>query len=389
MIEIKNKKDCCGCHACVSVCAHHAITMQADAEGFLYPVVDKGTCTDCGLCEQVCPVIHQASPTQPLQVYAARSYDEDLRCQSSSGGIFTLLAEAVIREGGVVFGAKFDEEWNVIHAWTETADGLAAFRGSKYVQSTIGNTYREVKEFLQQGRKVLFTGTPCQIAGLKRYLRKDYDNLLAVDIICHGVPSPLVWQRYLDEMRAQGEITDISFRDKANGWAQYGFRLCYAPSGGEEKVFLQPFLQNTYMRGFLADLYLRPSCHDCPSRSGKSGSDITLGDFWGIEVQHPEMDDKAGTSVLIVKSDKGAAWLMKIDADLLPTTLQVAEAKNPALYVSCKPHRNRTRFFPLERYRGGISLHIQRLLRPTLWESINLRWYRIKQQYRRYKNTRR
>ena len=174
MIEIKHKRDCCGCHACASVCAHQAITMQTDSEGFLYPVVDKSTCTDCGLCKQVCPVIHQASPTRPLKVYAARSNDKELRRKSYSGGIFTLLPEAVIHEGGVVFGAKFDERWNVIHSWTDTLDGLADFRGSKYVQSAIGNTYKEAKEFLLQGRKVLFTGTPCQIAGLKRYLRKDY-----------------------------------------------------------------------------------------------------------------------------------------------------------------------------------------------------------------------
>ena len=381
MIDVKSKEDCCGCHACASACAHRAITMQADAEGFLYPIVDKDACTNCGVCEQVCPIVHQSSPTQPLKVYAARSYDEELRRQSSSGGIFTLLAEAVIREGGVAFGAKFDKEWNVIHSWADTIEELAPFRGSKYVQSTIGNTCREAKKFLQQGRKVLFTGTPCQIAGLKRYLCKDYDNLLAADVICHGVPSPIVWKRYLDEMRTMGEITDISFRDKTNGWARYGFRLCYSTSEEEEKVFLQPFLQNTYMRGFLSDLYLRPSCYACPFRTGKSGSDITLGDFWGIGAQHPEMDDNGGTSALIVNSDKGISWLMKIKANLSPTTLQAVEVKNPALYVSCKPHRKRSKFFPLKST-DDIDKHIQRLLKPTLWENINQKWFQIKQQYK-------
>ena len=200
MIDIKEKKDCCGCHACASVCAHRAITMQVDEEGFLYPVIDKDTCVECGLCEQVCPFVNQASTVQPLKVYAARSNDEELRRKSSSGGVFTLLAEAVIREGGVVFGAKFDKGWNVVHAWTDALDGLADFRGSKYVQSIIGSTYEEAKHFLRQGRKVLFSGTPCQIAGLKRYLCKDYDNLLTVDVVCHGVPSPLVWKKYLSEV---------------------------------------------------------------------------------------------------------------------------------------------------------------------------------------------
>ena len=272
MIELKHKKDCCGCHACVSVCAHRAITMQSDVEGFLYPVVDRDLCTNCGLCEQACPVINQASSRKPLKVYAAKSNDEELRRQSSSGGIFTLLAEAVIHEGGVVFGARFDGQWNVVHSWTDTPDGLVAFRGSKYVQSVIGNTYNEAKEFLRQGRKVLFTGTPCQIAGLKKFLRKDYDNLLTVDIICHGVPSPLVWQNYIDEMRTKGDIVDVSFRDKTYGWAQYAFSLSYVTPSVDASEFLErhtaliPRSENVFMRGFLANLYLRPSCYACPSR---------------------------------------------------------------------------------------------------------------------------
>lgn len=244
MIEIKNKKDCCGCHACVSVCAKHCITMQTDSEGFLYPVVDKDSCTDCGLCEKVCPVIHQSAPVGPQATYIAINRDEGIRLQSSSGGIFSLLAEKIISEGGVVFGARFDENWDVVHAWTDTIEGIAPFRSSKYVQSRIGNTYREARAFLQQGRKVLFSGTPCQIAGLKKYLRKEYDNLLTVDFICHGVPSAGVWQRYLSELREElraergvGKntvplsmdelpvITGISFRDKTNGWKKIGFLL--------------------------------------------------------------------------------------------------------------------------------------------------------------------
>ena len=237
MIEIKDKKDCCGCQACVTVCTKHCIAMQADNEGFLYPIVDKSACTNCGLCEKVCPVINQSEPHKPLKVYAAKNKNEDIRRQSSSGGIFTLLAEKVINEGGVVFGARFNENWNVVHSWTDTKEGIAALRGSKYVQSTIGNTYNEAREFLKQGRKVLFSGTPCQIAGLKKFLRKEYNNLLTVDVVCHGVPSPLVWRKYLEEVRenirAEREagkntvsfslndlpvITGISFRDKTHGW---------------------------------------------------------------------------------------------------------------------------------------------------------------------------
>lgn len=324
MIDIQDKNKCCGCHACATVCSKHCITMQADEEGFLYPVVDKDACTDCGLCEKVCPVINQNEPCKPLKVYAAKNKNEEIRRQSSSGGIFTLLAEKVVASGGVVFGARFDEEWNVVHSWADTVEGIVAFRGSKYVQSTIGDSYREAKDFLKQGRKVLFSGTPCQIAGLKKYLRKEYDNLLTVDVVCHGVPSPLVWRTYLDETRKKlstkrgvgkntessfiGElpvITGISFRDKTNGWKKYGFRLCYTNEINEEKFLLQPSKDNIFMKGFIANLYLRPSCYACAARSGKSASDISIADFWGVQNFYPEFDDDMGVGLIFVNSEKG------------------------------------------------------------------------------------
>lgn len=375
MIEIKDKKDCCGCHACVSICAKHCITMQADEEGFLYPIVDKDVCTDCGLCEKVCPVINQSEPRKPLKVYAAKNKDEEIRRQSSSGGIFTLLAEKVINEGGVVFGARFDEDWNVIHAWTDTIEGIAAFRGSKYVQSTIGDTYRETKDFLKQGRKVLFSGTPCQIAGLKKYLRKDYDNLLTVDVVCHGVPSPLVWRAYLDETREQlraqrgvGKksvplsmdelpvVTGISFRDKTNGWKKYGFRLRYAASKAaenmvsaplykEEKEMLQPFTENVFMRGFLANLYLRPSCYACAARSGKSGSDISLADYWGVKAYHPEFADDKGIGLLLINTLEGERMYEKTNKADVATQYEFGLEANPCIEISVKQPENRNAFW--------------------------------------------
>ena len=343
MIEIKDKKNCCGCNACVSICAHRAITMLADTEGFLYPVVDKDVCIDCGLCEQVCPVINHSSPTLPLKVYAARCYDEDLRFRSSSGGIFTLLAEAVIREGGVVFGAKFDEEWNVVHSWTETLDGLAAFRGSKYVQSTIGSSYTEAKNFLKEGRKVLFSGTPCQIAGLKRFLRKDYDNLLTMDVICHGVPSPLVWRKYLDEMCAEEKITDISFRDKTYGWEKYGFRL--RSSAIKANCLLQPSSENVFMSSFLSRLSLRPSCHSCPNKSGRSGSDISIADFWGIEKYNSKFADNKGTSAVLVYTNKGKGLFGKTDVLKEEHPLGQFKREVTTYYRSVEAHPKRSEFF--------------------------------------------
>lgn len=361
MLQVTDKQDCCGCHACASVCARQCITMQEDNEGFQYPVVDEGTCTDCGLCEKVCPVINQDEPRKPLKVYAAKNKDEEIRKQSSSGGIFTPLAESVIRDGGVVFGAKFDKDWNVVHAWSDTIEGIADFRGSKYVQSTIGDTYREAREFLKQGRKVLFSGTPCQIAGLRKFLRKEYDNLLTVDVVCHGVPSPLVWRKYLEEtrekLRAERDagkntvssslmempvITGISFRDKTHGWKKFGFRFRYAASkaagnsvsssaNDSERTLLQPFPENVFMKGFLKNLYLRPSCYACASRSGKSGSDISIADFWGVQNYYPEFDDDRGVGLVLVNSDKGRKAYEQTNSDSIESTYEQGLNQNPCL----------------------------------------------------------
>ena len=316
MIDIKEKHNCCGCGACVQICPKQCISMSEDNEGFLYPHVNSAICIDCGLCEKVCPVINQNEPNEPLAVYAAKNTNEEIRLKSSSGGIFTLLAEQVITEGGVVFGARFNEGWEVIHDYTETVEGLEAFRGSKYVQSFIGDNFKVAKQFLNNGRKVLFSGTRCQIAGLKKFLQKDYENLLTVEVVCHGVPSPMVWRDYLEYKRAERAagkntvssslnelpvITGISFRDKTNGWKKYGFKICYAASkaaensvsksGNKANCEITPFKEDLLMKGFLKDIYLRPSCYHCAARQGKSGADISIADYWGIQSIHPEIDD--------------------------------------------------------------------------------------------------
>ena len=362
MIAIKDKKDCCGCHACANVCPKHCIDMKADEQGFLYPNVDTEKCIDCGLCEKVCPVINQSNPSKPIKVYAAKNTDEEIRKQSSSGGIFTLLAEKIINAGGVVFGAKFDAEWNVIHSWTDTIEGISDFRGSKYVQSTIGNTYREAKEFLEQRRSVLFSGTPCQIAGLKKYLRKEYDKLFTAEVVCHGVPSPLIWQKYLDEEFKQNHtlcgvgknsvssslnelnvITNISFRDKTNGWKKFGFEVRYNVTleagknsvskyaNDNKKVFLQPFPENTFMKGFLDNLYLRPSCYNCAARSGKSNSDISIGDFWGIQNYYPEFDDNKGTGLILINTEKGGEIFKQLKVEYIETSYEKGLSGNPCI----------------------------------------------------------
>lgn len=345
--------------------------MIEDDEGFLYPEVDSVVCINCGMCELVCPELCSDDARTPVQVYAAKNRNEEIRMASSSGGIFTLLAEKIIDSGGVVFGARFDANWDVVHDYAETKEGLAAFRGSKYVQSRMEGCYQKAKLFLQQGRKVMFTGTPCQIAGLKNYLRKDYENLLAVDVVCHGVPSPGVWKIYLDEIARKGENTVLShhidkkveielidFRSKSTGWKKYSFALTlfYASADGEKNTVLLStnFYKNPYMNAFLLDLSLRLSCYNCPAKGGKSGSDLTIADFWGINEVLPDFDDDKGISLVLVYSEKGQQWLDGLNCEYETTDFQSGLKKNRAILYSCKRPVNRSFFFRQLKQNGSV-----------------------------------
>lgn len=234
----------------------------------------------------------------PDKVYAYWNTNEDIRNRSSSGGMFSALAINVINNGGVVFGAKFDTDWNVIHDYAEDVDGIKAFTGSKYVQSKVGDNYRIAKQFLDSGRPVLFSGTPCQIKGLLLYLKKKYTNLLTVDTICHGVPSPEIWQRYISQIARGRSIINIEFRSKENGWTNYHIKFTFKV---DNQIVYEswPYYQDEYMKLFLSNLTLRPSCYNCPVRSGRSGSDITLGDFWGINDLAPEINDNKGCNIVL------------------------------------------------------------------------------------------
>lgn len=345
MITITDKSQCCGCSACAQRCPKQCISMQMDNEGFLYPQVDISKCVDCHLCEKVCPVINQYDTRTPLKVYAAKNSDDEVRRLSSSGGIFTLLAEQTIKDGGVVFGACWDNEWNVKHDCVDNISDLQRFRSSKYLQSVIGDAYLKTEQFLKTGRKVMFTGTPCQIAGLKHFLRKEYDNLLAVEIICHSVPSPGVWQQYLTEKLQtlgwnKSDIRHISFRSKATGWKEYSFII----ENKDGNAFSELGSKNAFMRGFLANLYTRPSCQKCPAKQLKSGSDITLGDFWGINSLMPEIDDDKGVSVVIVNTEKGREAI-HIVANLLPASWSDICSKNPAVVKSATASAIKDLFF--------------------------------------------
>lgn len=349
MIQLKDKKDCCGCFACSTICPQHCISMEEDNEGFRYPVINKRLCSNCGLCERVCPVINRFSKSEyKPNVFACINRNEEIRKKSSSGGVFSLFAEYTIQNKGVVFGARFDKDFTVIHDFTETIEGLEGFRGSKYVQSLIRECFQKTQQFLKQGREVLFTGTPCQIAGLKHYLGKDYENLLTVDLVCHGVPSPKVFRKYLEELNLlhKGNLEKIKFRDKTLGWEKSSFAT-KRKIGNNIVTLRQTADKNSYMRGFIQNLYLRPSCHFCPSKAFTSGADITIADYWGIHQIHPEFDDDKGCSLVICNTEQSVKILVNLskDLDYIESPLLDAVIGNPYIVSSAAPHPRRENFF--------------------------------------------
>ncbi len=342
MISINSKYNCCGCGACAQRCPHNAIELTYDNEGFLYPQIDKSICTNCGLCEHVCPFINQELPSEPIKAYAAKNNDENIRKQSSSGGLFTLLATEVINKGGIVFGAKYTTTWEVEHDYTDTINGLAKFRGSKYVQSKIGNNYILAERCLKDGKQVLFSGTPCQIAGLKRFLRKEYANLICVDIICHGVPSPNVWNKYITDVRYNGQqIKFVSHRDKTNGWKLFGVKI----DSTDGTICSETLQENIYLKVFLQNLCLRPSCYKCQTLSGKNKSDITIADFWGIQHTHPDFDDDKGCNLVLINSKNGLKFFNKIECDKIETDFISAIKYNPSYFKSVAEPKYRKYFF--------------------------------------------
>lgn len=373
MIKLQNKKDCCGCYACINSCPIACIEMQDDLEGFAYPVVNEEKCIDCGLCEKVCPVLNIQHSRKPLQVYAVKAKSEQIRKVSSSGGVFSLLGEQVIDNGGVVFGACFDENNKVVHRHTTTKEGLAAFRGSKYVQSEIGDAYKIVKYFLKSGKVVMFSGTPCQIRGLHLFLGKHYPNLLTVDIICHGVPSPKVWNTYLASLSkrmSQYKIENVNFRDKQYGWRNFSFSLDFIKDK-HIKHLIEPKYLNYYMRGFLSDIYLRPSCYQCPTRSLKSGSDITLGDYWGNDSDLLDFMDDKGVSAVLLNTQSGVEYFKTLDGEKRLSTYEDVLKGNQSIEKSHSEPMKRKLFYASFEYESFYSL-IDKMNRLSFKERIKM-----------------
>lgn len=302
MIMIKNKKDCCGCTACSSVCPQKCIVMQEDNEGFKYPQIDQSKCTDCGLCEKVCPVKKEKPSDEITKSYVVRTKDACVLASSTSGGAFTALSDVIFSEGGVVFGGAFDKDFNVIHDYAESKTDGEKFRGSKYVQSEMGNTFSRVKEFLDEGRLVLFSGTPCQTAGLVSFLRKPYDNLITVDFVCHAVPSPKVWEKYRSFLRKKynSEIKNVNFRSKHYGYHCSSMKIDF--ENGKSKI--NGLNTDLLMKSFFQNVCCRPSCYDCKFKTIERYCDITVFDCWNITryVKEKKDDDKGYSAVILHNS---------------------------------------------------------------------------------------
>lgn len=345
MLKLQDKSNCCGCYACYNICPKHCITMKADDEGFWYPNINKADCINCNLCEKVCPIINKIECTDNKRTaYAMINKNEQIRMKSSSGGIFTLVAEYIINNKGSVYGAVIDDNLDVKHIRIDKIQDIVLLRGSKYVQSQIGKTLNQVKKDLDNGEKVLFTGTPCQIQGLRTFLRKDYVNLILMDIVCHGVPSPLIWQKYISDLQKsyKQNLKEIYFRDKSTGWKHYSVKFKFDTSEYKCVGF-----NNTYMKSFLNDIYLRPSCYSCNFKGIRRISDITVADFWGIENVLPKMDDDKGTSLVVIHSEKGKQVFDKLKDKIILNEVNLNEAikYNPSMITSVNYNKNREAFF--------------------------------------------
>ena len=338
---------CTGCTACRAACPHDAIAMIADAEGFLRPAIDAARCVRCGACERACPVLAPGAPDPAPMCYAARTRDHALRLASSSGGIFTELARDILAKGGVVFGVVLDPPaLTAIHAGAEDEAGLAAMRGSKYVQSDPRDTFRQARAALRAGRPVLYSGTPCQIAGLRRFLGRQEPDLLAVEIVCHSAPSPAVWAVAVRELTSRlGETPrTVRFRGKTDGGSWRSGRFAWTLADGREGG--APFNATPYAAAFFGFLCSRPSCARCVAKGGASGADFTIGDFWGAERLCPEWDDPSGVSVVAAHTERGRAALDAIAPRLerRPLSPDAAFRDNPFYRVPAPAHRGRAWF---------------------------------------------
>ena len=365
------KYECCACTACEHSCRVHAISLKPDEEGFLYPLIDKDKCINCGICRRVCPVEHpEYNNGQIPEVYAAKAKNIKQRKKSSSGGMFYVVATWIIHQGGIVYGATMDAQHQVKHIGVNNMDGLEMLRGSKYVQSDLRNIFVDIKDRLEEGRWCYFVGTGCQVAGLKAFLRKDYETLLTSDLVCHGVPSQWLFDQHIQylETKYKGKVLEYQFRNNESWGGSEIFKLLTC--NGKRKMYRFPsYSLSPYLYSFMNTMTCRRSCYDCKFACIPRQGDITLGDYWGIKESFPEMDTSAGVSLVLVNNVKGKQVIERIrcDCDLFESSLNEAVKYNGNLMRASEKHELRDILYS-EIHEKGYSLIAETTLRmPHYW----------------------
>lgn len=374
-MEICKRQDCCGCGVCTEACPQKCITMKLNEEGFYYPSVDSEKCVQCKLCQTVCPGNSGMKATNSTEAYAILNVNTRIRENSSSGGAFYSLASKVLEVEGVVFGAAFTEGCKEVkHICVENIDELEKLMGSKYVQTTpTDNLYQSVRKALRNDKLVLFSGTPCQVSACKRFLESEKtNNLITVDFICHGVPGPGVWKKYLEETASN--IKTVFFRDKTEGWRKFSLKI-----DTKNRTILQRENQNPYMKGFLNDLYSRICCYDCKFKGLNRESDITLGDFWQVGNMIPDLDDDMGTSIVFTHSEKGNALVQSVierpDIKFCKVEASAVVEGNPMIRESIKLSKKRNKFFA-DWEELSIENNVTLCLRKSVYKKIvgRIKW---------------
>lgn len=341
MQEIVSKNKCTGCTACATICPKKSITLIEDNEGFKHPIIDQEKCINCGLCKKTCPVLNTTENKAINECYVAYNKDDKEKEKASSGAIFSLVANYILDKNGIVIGAAFDNDNKLNHTAITKKEELDKLKGSKYLQSNLNNIFSFVKENIKD-KKILFVGTPCQVAGLKAVVKNE--NLLCIDIVCHGVPSPKLFEKYIKELEEENndKLINYNFRDKSTGWDTYSNTAKFKNNKKTELA-----KDNNYMKLFLSDIALRESCYNCNFKIGNKYSDITLGDFWGVQKYYPEMYNKKGVSAIIINTEKGKEIFKKIQSNLEYKECKLEEiiSGNPSLKKSVEYPKKRNSFF--------------------------------------------
>ena len=387
----ENKKDCCGCSACYNLCPQKAIEMIEDENGYIYPKINKDKCIECGLCKKRC-IYHSNDKNlyEPIKTYAAISKDNEIIKKSSSGGIFASVAKRIIKEGGTVYGATLEKEngyFKIKHIRIDKEEDLYKLQGSKYVQSDVSQIYDPIKSDLINRKKVLFSGTPCQVDALRNYLKKEYENLLTIDIICHGVPNNKMFNEYIKilEHKEKKEIIDFNFRDKTKkNSLSYSYSYSYY-KGGNLKKKIKPSFKSSYYQLFLDSVIYRESCYNCPYATKQRVGDITIGDYWKIEEEHPEfirkqnIDTRKGVSCIIVNTNKGQNMMLDLLEDIitLESRFDKIERHNAQLNHPSTIKKERKEILNLYNMKGYEGVNKYYFRKNSIKNIIKEFWYKL------------